>query len=128
MDADIEYATKNFSTYFNFPQMQSKEKIIHHEITHKPWKVLGTKMLSLHNKHYLCIVDDHSRLPIITMTEGFSADHLILAYKAIYAEYRLPKKIIINKGIKFLKNLIMTEKFSFGWEANHTPITFWVSA
>ena len=34
---------------------------------------------------------------------------------------------IINIGMKFFEYIIMTEKFSFGWESNYTTLKFWVS-
>ena len=38
------------------------------------------------------------------------------------------KIFIINKGMnQFLEHLLVTEKFSFGWESNYMPLTFWVS-
>ena len=36
-------------------------------------------MFSLYNQNYLCIVDFHSKFPVIKMTEGLSVDNLILA-------------------------------------------------
>ena len=44
-----------------------------------PWKVVGADMFTLHNKNYLCIVDYHSKFPLINKTEDLSADSLILA-------------------------------------------------
>ena len=55
-----------------------KDKMIHHDIPVRPWDVIGTDMFNLNNKHYLCIVDYHSKFQIIRKTEDFSADSLIL--------------------------------------------------
>ena len=44
---------------------QSKKKKNHHEIPGKPREVIGVDMFSLHNKNYLCIVDYHSKFPVL---------------------------------------------------------------
>ena len=49
-------------------------------------------MFTLHNKNYLCIVDYHSKFPVIQEMEDLSADSLILTCNIIFAEYRLPNK------------------------------------
>ena len=41
-------------------------------------------MFTLCNKNYLCIVDYHSKFPVIKKTEDLSADSLILACKIIF--------------------------------------------
>ena len=64
--------------------MQSKEKIIHHEVPGKPWEVVGTDMVTLHNKNYLCIVDYHSMFPVIKKIEDLSAYSLILLHKIFF--------------------------------------------
>ena len=52
--------------------------------------------------HYLCIVDYHSKSPIIKKTEDLSADSLIPICKVIFAEYGLPKKIMLDSGGNFI--------------------------
>ena len=38
---------------------------MHHDIPIRPWDMVGRDMFTLNNKNYLCIVDYHSKLPII---------------------------------------------------------------
>ena len=45
--------------------MQPKEKIIHLDIPLRPWEVLGVDVFHLNNKNYLCIIDYHSKFPVI---------------------------------------------------------------
>ena len=54
-------------------------------------------MFTLDNKNYLCIVDYHSKFPVIKM-EDLSAESLILACKIIFSEYGLPKNIMSDAG------------------------------
>ena len=56
---------KNFSTCLDFQQTQPKEKIIHHDIPLKTWEALGADIFQLNSKIYLCIVDYHSKFPVI---------------------------------------------------------------
>ena len=41
------------------------KKIIHHEFPGKQGEVVGMDMFTLHNNNYLCIVDYHSKFPVI---------------------------------------------------------------
>ena len=72
--------------------MQSKERLIHHEILGKPWKVVDVDMFSLYNRNYLCIVDNHSKFKIVMKTDVLLAHSLVLACKVILAEHELSKK------------------------------------
>ena len=89
---NIEKHIKNCITCLTFQQTQPKDKIIHYDILAKPWEVIGADMVTLNNKLYLCILDYHSKFPIIKKTEDLSADSLILLCKVIFAEYRLQRK------------------------------------
>ena len=41
-------------------------------------------MFTLNNKNYICILDYHSKFPVIKKKEDLSADSLILACKIIF--------------------------------------------
>ena len=66
--------------------------------------MIGRDMFTLNNKHYLCIVDYHSKLPIIMKTEDLSAESLILTCKIIFEEYGIPKKIMSDSGSNFVSD------------------------
>ena len=80
----------------------------YHDISVKPWDVIGEDMFTLNNKHYLCMVDYHSKFPIIKKTEDLSADSLILMCKVIFAEHGLPRKIMSNLGSNFISDKFKT--------------------
>ena len=63
-------------------------------------------MFQFNNKNYICIVDYHSKFPVIKRIEGLSADNLIDALKIIFAEYSIPHKIMLDAGTNFI-----SEKF-----------------
>ena len=60
---------------------------MHHKIPRKPWEMIGVGMFTLHNKNYLCIVDYHSKFPVIKKTEDLLVDSLLLDCKMIFAEW-----------------------------------------
>ena len=56
--------------------------------------------------NYLCVVDYHSKFPIIQKLQGLSAEHLINAVSAIFTEYGIPCKLMSDAGANFV-----SEKF-----------------
>ena len=70
--------------------MESKEKIIHHEIPLRPWKAVGADVFHFNNINYLCVVDYNSKFPIVRKLQGLSAEHLINAVSSIFAKYGIP--------------------------------------
>ena len=49
--------------------------------------MLGAGIFQLNNKNYLCVVDYHSKFPVIKRMDGLSAANLITTVKIIFAEY-----------------------------------------
>ena len=65
-------------------------------------EVVSADVFHFKNKHYLCIVDDNSKFPVIKRLEGLSADNLINMVKIIFAEYGIPPKIMSDVGTNFI--------------------------
>ena len=76
--------------------------VVHHDNPIGPWDMVGADMFTLNDKHNLCIVDYHSKFPIIKKTKYLSADSIILTFKAIFAEYGIPKRIMSDSGSNFI--------------------------
>ena len=57
--------TEHCSTCLEFQQTQPKAKIMAHEIPVKPWETTGPDIFMLKNKNHLCIVNYHSKFPIV---------------------------------------------------------------
>ena len=85
INGDIKNFIKNVLHVMclTFQQTQLKDKMVHHDIPVRAWDMTGAEMFTLNKKHYLCIVDYHSKFPIIKKTEDLSADSLILSCKII---------------------------------------------
>ena len=89
-----------------FWKTQPEEKTIQHDILLRPWEVLAVDVFQLNNKNYLCVVDYHSKFPIIKRMEGLSAESLITTVKLIFAEYGIPHRLMSDAGSNFV-----SEKF-----------------
>ena len=82
--------------------MQPKEKIIHHNVPLRYWEVVGADIFNFNKINYLCIVDYNSKFPIVRKLWGLSAENLINAVTAIFAEYGIPHKIMSDAGRNFV--------------------------
>ena len=68
--------------------------------------MLGVDVFHINNKNYLCIIDHHSKFPLIKRMEGLSTDSLITTIKVIFAEYGIPCKLMSDIGTNFVSGEI----------------------
>ena len=88
----IESTAEQCATCMEYQQTKPCEKIIPHEMLHKPWEVVGANIFTVKNNLLLCIVDYYSKFPVIKKTDGLSAGGLIRAVKiGFFSEFRLSK-------------------------------------
>ena len=66
--------------------------------------MLGADVFHFNNKNYLCIIDYHSKFPVIKRLEGLSAGSLITSTKVIFAKYGIPKKLVSDAGTNFVSD------------------------
>ena len=78
--------------------------MIHHDILLRPWEVLGADVFHFNNKNYLCIVDYHSKFPVIKRMEGLSTKSLITTTEVIFAEYGIPCKLMSHTATNFVSD------------------------
>ena len=104
INTDIDKHIKNCTMCLEFQQMQPKEKMVHHSIHLRPWDVLGADVFHFNNKNYLCLVDYHSKFPVVKRMEGLSTENLIATTKIIFAEYGIPCKIMSDAGTNFVSD------------------------
>ena len=64
--------------------------------------MFGADIFNLNNKNYLCIIDYHSKLPLIKRMEGLSAGSLIATIKVIFTEYGIPHRLMSDTGSYFV--------------------------
>ena len=87
-------------------QHNPRTKQYHTEYHGGHWNLLELTIFTIKYKHYLCIVDCHSKVPVIKQVEGFSTDKLIQRCKIIVSEYGLPSSLVLDTGTNFV-----SEKF-----------------
>ena len=78
INTNIEKHIKNCTTCLEFQQTQPKEKIILHVIPLRPWEVLRADIFHFNNKNFLCLVDYHSKFPVLKRLERLSVENLII--------------------------------------------------
>ena len=59
-------------------------------------------IFQLNNKNYLCIIDYHSRFPVVKKIGGLSVDSLTLVLKVVFAGYGIPKRVMSDAGGNFI--------------------------
>ena len=104
INADKDNHIKCCNMCLEFQQTQPKEKIVHHNIPLRPWEVLGADVFHFNNKNYLCIVDYHSKFPVIRRMDALSTENLITATKIKFAEYGIPHKLMSDAGTNFISD------------------------
>ena len=72
--------------------------------------MLGADIFHLNNKKYLCIIDNHSKFPVVKQMEGLSTESLIATTKVIFAEYGIPHRLMSDTGTNYV-----SEKFRSFW-------------
>ena len=93
MYADIDNTIKDCSSCLVFQQTQPIDKLIPHELSGKPWEVIGADLFSINNKNSFCSVDYLSKFSIEKWAEKVIADKIIASCKVVFTEYWLPKVI-----------------------------------
>ena len=102
---DVENHVKNCSMCLEFQLTQPKEKTIHHGIPLRLWEVIGVDVFQHDYKNYLCIVDYHSKFPVIKRMEELSAESYCSS-KIIFVEYGILCRLMSDAGGNFI-----SEKF-----------------
>ena len=59
-------------------------------------------IFQLNNKNYLCIVVYHSKFLVVKKMKGLSAESLISTLKVVFAEYSIPKRVLLDAGSNFI--------------------------
>ena len=70
--------------------------------------MLGADVFHFNNKNYLCIVEYHSKFPVIKRMEGLSTESLITTTMVIFAEYGIPHKLMSDTDTYFISDRFRT--------------------
>ena len=87
---------------FGVPAGTPQEKPLPYEIPCRPWEVVVADVFMIDGNTLFCIVDYHSKLPIVKKVNSLSTDDLVQTTKLNFAECMLSKKIVSDVGTNFI--------------------------
>ena len=67
----------------------------------RPWDITGADIFQLNKRNYMCIVDYHSKFPVVKGMDRLTADSLIAAVKFILEDYGIPHRIMSDGESNF---------------------------
>ena len=117
MNADVKEFISNCEICAAEGKSQSKESLMSHEITGRPWEKVGIDLFELKNQICLVTVDYFSNFWEVERLEGTKAKDVIRKLKAHFARYGVPSVVISDNGPQFSSEAF--EKFSHEWEFEH---------
>ena len=101
---DTKKTVKQCATCMEYQQTQLHEKITPYKLPYKPREVVGADIFTIKNNTLLCIADYYSQFHIVKKADGLSVGNLIKAVKTVFAEFRLPKKIVLDAGTNLISD------------------------
>ena len=99
MNANIDETVIHCPTCLDLQTAWPKDKTISHKIPGRLWECFRADIFTSNNKHYLCIVDDHSRFSVMKVVGG-------LLQIIAWVGGLLPSKIVSDANTNFI-----SEKF-----------------
>ena len=83
------------------PVNTALRKSIVYKIPCRLWEVAGADIFMINGEILLCIVDYHSKFPIVKKVNSLSADDLVRMTNLILAESGLPEKNVSDADTNF---------------------------
>ena len=104
---------KKCSTYLNFRNRKSSERIINHPIPDQTWIKIAQDLFRLYGRYYLLMIDQYSKFGAIDMLKDSQSSNVINKCKKLFSEFGTQKTIAKTKKetILTLKSLDLTIKF-----------------
>ena len=101
MNQEITDLVANCETYLTFRNYYQKKTLIPHEIPSSPWIKVGTEVFHLKNKHYLIIVDYHSKFFEVSLLPDMHSSTIIKKTKVVFPRHGIPKVVFSDNGPEF---------------------------
>ena len=96
---DIETMVKSCTTCQEMLPTKPANPLIPHPIPISTWYTLGAEDFYLDKKIYLCVVDYHSKFPLVKVLPDTSAHSLKEAFKDIISEHRFFWELVSDAGV-----------------------------
>ena len=117
MNQEITDLVANCETCLTFRNYHQKETLIPHQIPSSPWIKVGTDVFHLKNKHYLIIVDYHSKFFEVSLLPDMHSSTVIKKTKEVFARHGIPKVVFNDNGPEF--DSLEYKDFSKRWDFVH---------
>lgn len=117
MTSKITDMIANCSICLEHRNKQQKECLIPHEVPDQPWVKAGTDLFNLRNKHYLLVVDYHSKFCEVCLPPDTLSSTIVTHMKSIFARYGIPKVVISNNSPQYSSYHFAT--FAKKWDFKH---------
>ena len=98
---EIENMVRSCTTYQEMLPRKPTDPLIPHPIPISTWYTLGAHIFYLNKKIYSCIVDYHSKFPLVKELPDNSVHSLKEAFKDIISEHRISRELVIDGGTNF---------------------------
>ena len=76
MNTDIKYIVKQLTMCLEYQHTQPQERALHYKIPCRTWEVISADTFIVNNKTLPCVVDGHSKFPIVKKACHLSGDDL----------------------------------------------------
>ena len=96
---------------------QCAEPLKPHEISLRPWQILATDLFQLGRSHYMLVVDDYSKYPLVRKLKDFNSLEIINLPMQIFGEQGIPERLISDNGPHYSSTLF--KQFSREWGFEH---------
>ena len=93
---------------------QTKETLMSHEITSRPWEKVGIDLFELGKQHFLITVDYFSNFWEVDRLERMTTREVIRRLKYHFARYGIPSTVVSDNGTQFTSEEF--EKFAKEWD------------
>ena len=117
MNADIKEFISECETCNAEGRAQTRETLMSHEITGRPWEKVGMDLFELNNQTFLIIIDYFSNFWEVDRLERTTAKEVIRKVKYHFARYGIPSTVISDNGPQFKSGDF--ENFSKEWDFQH---------
>ena len=117
MNQEITDLVANCETCITFRNYHQKETLIPHKIPSSPWIKVGTDVFHLKNKHYLIIVDYHSKFFEVSLLPDMHSSTVIKKTQEVFARHGITKVVFSDNGPEF--DSLEYKDFSERWDFVH---------
>jgi transposase InsO family protein len=101
IDRDIEDRVRGCKTCINTQNSPKKVPLLLWPWCTEPWQRVHIDYAEFEGKHYLVVVDNHSKWLEVFLMNGTTAEDTIEALRSLFARYGFPTELVSDNGPQF---------------------------